>query len=319
MTTSALLDEKSPKTVSTPKTAVHTHEYVLRVIDEQGYHPYPKEIRSQMEDFRRISSEIETLNGRPTTNVIRGLSRNEEFVHLPSLISMSPTDRGWKKATDDYWKEFTFKVPVGEKMKLNASYILESYFIEGKDVEVAKPINLEDYIRAAFAMKSSKVAKSEEEANGTIHTCIIEDVSKEQQKLVQSLEENNKADINYVTLLQESNEKKIDWLISKLEKAEDNLSEATKAEKLIYLRNLKTKEAAAFNEEFKNSDLEFEALIFSCVKEGIVIREEKEYFFEDKPLGTIRQAVIYVKTPTNSLFVEKMKKQLQESKSKKLK
>lgn len=289
--------------------------FVLKALPIESYQSYPIEIRKQMENYRRISSEIETIAGVPTMSPIRGLTKAQELVlsEFHQIISCSPKDKNFGVLTDMFWKEFTFKVFEEQDMKLNGSYTKREEVLEGGIKKLVKiPQNISDYMKIEFALKNSKVANSKDEVNTGVHTCLIEDLSTAKKRDLENLNAANEADKNYVKLM--DNDNQIDWMVTKLEVETENHINSSKEDKLIFLREKKTSNPIEFNKEFKNPNLEHESIVFQAWKFGIIIKDGDTFYFEEKPLGTLKETAKYLLTPTNSPVLEKIKRQISEVK-----
>lgn len=151
--------------------------------------------RDMLDNHRRIGS---ALKGK---GPLRGLAFYEEEKLLPNIIGKNPKSSDWEKETEDYWKNISIEVPVGDIDGRNGGLELEVGFeyrnAEGRtkgekeaEDEYAKfydalergetyemifeqrhangrPINIEDFIAWRYMLVNRRIANREEDKNNS--------------------------------------------------------------------------------------------------------------------------------------------------------
>jgi len=288
-----------------------TQKYLIKLNERQeGYHPLPKKERK---NEGKISSQFISRNGVATRTIIRGLSNDQERYFAYLLINKTPKDQGYDEAMTTYWADYS--VMIEGKLTLDASYELKEVTLDGEKVQMEVPLVLEEYIKAKFAMASSRVAFTEEEKmNRDLFDFIMEDLSvaeKNKQDLFRLRFESNKALTELISSCTESSHEKIDLLLEVLREPTElfyGLGYVDKCMKLTEKQeNNPTKFMAALNDKY----LEQKALLYKAVKTGVIAKEGEAYFFADTLVGsTEKEAMLFLADGTKGAFVAKIKAQL---------
>lgn len=279
---------------------------VLPVMTKEGdYHPLPKD---QRDNSTKISSEFRSVEGKITPNIIKGLDREQERYFLSDQLGIDTDSKDWEKAIRGFWAEFTVKVPA-KGLTLNKATIKKQVVIDGNKLEIDFPVNLQDYMMYSFLMQSSQIAKTQEDKdNLDLFKAYVEDLSVIKQREVKSLVEKDEADINYVSLLSDKEQSgKIEWLLEKFRKPEENFVSFSLEDKKLKLRQIKDEYPVIFNQEFNNPNLEEEALISQLVKYDILSKDGKLYFNGTENLGSIKETTEWFKDSGNSDNIRKFK------------
>jgi hypothetical protein len=290
---------------------------------ENEHSVMPKDLR---EYRQRISSEIKMLGGVPTTDCIKGLSKDQEEYLLHTVLGVRPHEPNWQAKVREFWLDRSFIIE-GEK-KLNASATIKTIKNTiGELVEIEIPDNLDEYINWGMAMESSKVAKTaNEKANSSLYAIIMDDVAEIERKQIEDLDLLDAADLAYVNLMRDSSTEstlnKIDWIIAKIKQPNENFYSASPEIKKLRIRQFKNENPTSFIEELKNPNLEAEALISAGLNEGVISLDGTSYFFGLENLGTYAEAVHYVgnaNTPEKTMVLQKLKSTLNLAIGKKVK
>lgn len=284
---------------------------LMPVLEKKGeYSPLPKE---QRDNTRRISSQFKVIDGRITPNIIKGLNREQERIILSEQLGIDINSPNWEKEVKKHWAEFSIKIP-NKGLRLNKATYPKEVFLEGQKITIDYPYNVQDYIIYNYAMDSSDVAKTpEQKENMDLFKAYIEDYSELKQKEIAALTEKDLADKNYVELINDKNkEEKIDWLVERFRKPEENFISFSREDKKLKLREIKETSPATFNEQFNNPNLEHEAFIYQLVTYGILKKEGKLYFNGVENLGSHSEAIEYMKNSINSENVAKFKSLLEQ-------
>lgn len=284
---------------------------VMPVLEKEGeYSSLPKEHRN---NTRKISSQFKVVDGRITSNIIKGLSRQQERIFLTEQLGISVNNANWEKEINKFWSEYFVLIPE-RGLKLNKATYLKEIVVDGEKVKIDYPYNMEDYIRYNFIMESSQVAKTpDQKSNMDLFMAYIEDYSEVKKKQVSLLNQKDTADKNYVDLINNKNqEEKINWLIERFRQPEENFVSYSLDDKKLKLREIKDNNPIEFNAQFENPNLEQEAFIYQLVTFGLLRKEGKLYFNGVENLGSYSEAIEYMKKATNSENVAKFKALLEQ-------
>lgn len=301
------------------KQEVQTPKYVEQMYKlmvnrrEDGYHPLPKSLR----DYKgTISSQYIVVNGYSTTAILRGLDTNQERYYATKLINKNPKDIGFDDAMTTFWAEFTIAVPPNGLI-LDASYTLETVKLDGEDVEIKKPVYLDQYIKAEFAKNNNRVAFiPEDRANSDLFHFIINDLSVVKLESRKRFEEATRADAKYVELVQSvsttgSNEK-VDYLLDLLKEEHELFYTADLTDKLIRLKELANQKPVEFITKYEDDLLPIKSLLFRLTQTRLITLEGGTYFLDNKQIGSYKEAITYLNDQTNSGEVSKLKARLKE-------
>lgn len=284
---------------------------ILPVVEKEGeYSPLPKD---QRDNTRRISSQFKVIDGRITPNIIKGLNREQERIILSEQLGIDINNPNWEKEVKKFWAEFSIKVP-SKGLRVNKATYPKEVVLGGQKVTIDYPYNVQDYIIYNYAMDSSDVAKTpEQKENMDLFKAYIEDYSELKQKEIAQLTEKDLADKNYVDLINDKNkQEKINWLVERFRKPEENFISFSQADKQLKLREIKESSPAVFNEQFNNPNLEYEAFIHQLVTYSILKKEGSLYFNGIENLGNYSEAIEYMKNSVNSENVAKFKSLLEQ-------
>lgn len=310
--TTAVAEAKAPLLVE--------QKYELKVNEKKGmYHPLPVKIRV---DKGQIGSEFTSINGHPTSSIIRGLSTDQERYFSPKLINKNVKDQNYDEAMTIYWAEFKLEIPK-QGVQLDASYIVQHVKVDGEQTEMEVPTNLMDYIKANFAKQSNRVAfTADQKSSSDLYDFIMTDssiVKQEATSLFKLKLEVQKKFVELMGNVTTSDHSKVDWLLDVLKEPEEvfyNSSYEEKCKKLDELKDSKTKEFLA---AYADKDLEDKSLLYRLEQAMIVIVEGKARFFGDELLGsTEAETLLFLKDQTKSGIKAKMKAQLSEVTRKKM-
>jgi hypothetical protein len=316
--------EAIPVITTTDKEKRVIRKVILKVNRMENEHSVmPKDLR---EYRQRISSEIKMLGGIPTTDCIKGLTKDQEEYLLPQTLGMRPHENGWQARVRDFWLDRSFIIE-GEKT-LNASATIRTITNSlGQSVEIEVPDNLDEYINWGMAMESSKVAKTKmEKDNSSLYAVIMDDTAEIERKQIEDLSILDAADLAYVNLIRDSSTEatsnKIDWILAKIKQPSENYYSASPEIKKLRIRRFKDENPTSFIKELKNPNLEAEALINTGLNEGVISLDGTTYFFGLENLGTYAEAVHYVgnaNTPEKTMILQKLKSTLKVATGKKIK
>lgn len=284
---------------------------IMPVLEKEGeYAPLPKE---QRDNTRRISSQFKVIDGQITPNIIKGLTREQEKIFLSEQLGINADSPTWENEIKKYWAEYTVKIPIAG-IRVNKAVYQREVNINGAKVVIDYPYNLSDYIMYNFVMESKDVAKTpEQKENMDLYKAYVEDYSILKAKEFSLLAEKDKADNNYVNLINDKNaENKINWIVERFRQPEENFMSFSLADKKLKLREIKDKEPLAFNEQFENPNLEQEAFLYQLLTVGILKKEGKLYFNGVENLGSKAEAIEYMKNSTNSENILKFKALLEQ-------
>jgi hypothetical protein len=298
-------------TERTPK--VIKQKYVLKLINkDNSYHPLPKKERK---NEGKIGSQFLTYNGQVSRAIIRGLDTNQERYFASRLINKTPKDFGYDEAMTQYWADFT--IFVDRELQLDASYTIEKVKLDGTEVEIKVPVNLEDYIKVMFAKQNSRVAFTElEKQNKDLYDFVLEDLSIAEKTKEENFKLKTRATSALADLFKSSSEQsceKIDWLLEVLKEPNELFYSVKYIDKCIALTEKAEANPGAFLNALEDKNLENRALLYRLIQTGIVIKEGESYFFGDTLVGsTEKECIVFLSDPTKSMFVVKMKAQLKE-------
>ena len=195
---------------------------------------------------------------------------------------------------------------------------------DGTTYTVEVPENLEDYMAYQFAMKSSRVAKTEDELqNNSFYHFILEDESKMKQKEKDSHSINKRATIAYARLASklEENISKIDWILEMTKEERSIYDESiTSEEKDMLLMKLSDTKPEVFIQLVEDERLEDKALLAKAVSLGILTMEGNDYYYLNENIGTEEKgAIAWLHKPEKSASVAAVKSKIELAKKDKRK
>lgn len=294
-----------------PERTIVTQKYLVTLNEKkEGYHPLPKKERK---NEGKISSQFISRNGIATRTITRGLSNDQEryFAHL--LINKTPKDQGYDEAMTSYWADYS--VMVEGKLTIDASYEVKEVMLDGEKVQMEVPLVLEEYIKAKFAIASSRVAFTEEEKmNRDLFDFIMEDLSiaeKNKQDLFKLRFESNKALTELISSCSEGSHEKIDLILETLRQPTELFYGLSYIDKCMKLTEKQENDPTKFMTALNDKYLEQKALLYKAVRTGVIAKEGEAYFFADTLVGsTEKEAMVFLADGTKGAYVSKIKAQL---------
>jgi len=298
--------------VETPKTVEVLYQISVNKRGG-GYNSLPKSDRVYK---GRISSEYRVIDGISTGAIIRGLTTSQERLYASQLINKNPKDMGYDEAMTIYWADFTVDIPEAG-IALDASYRIEKRKIDEIEEQIEIPLNLFSYMKAKFAMQSSRVAKNELEfANSELFDFKIIDLSITKKVALDQFKLQNEADSKYMELVKGYTDgqtaEKIDYLLDTLKNPTEHFYSKSIEDKMMRLKEICQAKPELFKAAFDNAHLATESLIYRLVQTKLVIKEGDLYFIDDKSF-TYKEAIKYLEDQINSASVAKLKAQLKEA------
>lgn len=286
---------------------------LLKLNDKRDvFSTVPKGMRDEI--VKKIGSEF----APKSRDTIRGLNPQQEKAYLPQVIGLQPTDPQFPNKTRDFWADYTIQ-PTPEGIRLNIA-TTKGVDDEGKDIII--PESIEDYMVYQFAMKSSKVAKTDHElSNLSMYDFYLEDLSKIKRREESEYETREKADIAYskfVTKMETSMDKVNLILEMMKEKGTYFDIDIEEVDKKIMLRKHKEKEPRAFLALVDDPALEQKAFISECISYLVLTKEGNDIFNQDENIGSMDLAAIaWLKKAENSTKIAAIKARLQSAKENK--
>jgi hypothetical protein len=307
------VEEQPTATVAQP--ILVEKKYQILVNDRKGdYHPLPKKLRDEESRPSYIGSEFIAAGG---SAVLRGLNNNQERFYGSTLINKSPKDTNFDEIMTHFWADFRVTVPK-DGLKLDASYKITTKVIDGERVEFEEPININDYMRANFAMKNSRVAfYKEEKDNKSLYDFIMLDLSEAQRIKESVFELETLALTAYADLVKEVTEgkdnEKIHFLLDVLQNSRDNFFGLSVKDKLMKLKDIMNASPVEFYKAITDKKLSLKSRFFRLVQTRTIILEGETYFYDDIALGTKNEALAFLEDATKSPIVSKMIARLNEA------
>lgn len=298
-----------------PKPTIVERKYQILVNDRKGdYHPLPKKLRDEESRPSYIGSEFIAAGG---SAVLRGLNNNQERFYGSTLINKSPKDTNFDETMTHFWADFRITVPK-DGIKLDASFKIVTKVIDGDRVEFEEPINLNDYMKATFAMKNSRVAfYKEEKDNKSLYDFIMLDLSEAQRIKESVFEIETMALTAYAELVKEVTEgkdnEKIHFLLDVLQNSRDNFFGLGVKEKLMKLKDIMNNNPVEFYKAITDKKLSLKSRFFRLVQTRTIILEGETFFYDDIALGTKNEALAFLEDATKSPIVSKMIARLNEA------
>lgn len=296
-------------------------KYVLSANRREGaYHPLPAAQGKQMslrEYKGRIGSEFISNGGQATSSVLRGLSTDQEWYYAHKLINKNPKDPGYDEAMTIYWAEFFIDVPE-QGLKFDASYRIDTVkLVDGRDVEIQIPTLLDQYIKANYAKKYSRVAFTEEEkANSYLYDFLLTDLSIAKRQTEEKFRLENRADLKYGELVKAYSEgkinEKVDYLLDVLKDENEHFYSSSSEEKMMRLKSIKTNKPEEFIAAYDDVSLAVKSLVFRLIQTRVLTKEGETYFNGDISIGGNKELIAYLQDQTKSGEVAKLKAKLQQ-------
>ncbi len=237
---------------------------------------------------------------RGTTDILRGLSPQEEEKYLPSIIGISPKSEHWVGAVREYWANFIIDVPEAG-LQLNIS-----------KTDNGEPVNTDHYMKWKFASKHVNVASTDEQlANKDAFPFYMVDSIKEKEEKQSKYELATLSDKAFVKLL-EFEEQRQRYVYDLVRDREHPLNPSGE-DMMLLLRGVKEKNPARFIDAMKDKDAEYKYLINQLLRAGVISKEGDTFFDGDKTLGKQAELIAWLKEPANQADKLKLEKRLSAS------
>jgi len=230
-------------------------------------------------------------------------SREEEDKYLSEILSMQPTDQGYREKVKQFWAEMTIEVPFGG-IELDISMKKDA---NGNDV----PVHINDYLAWRWALRHRYVANTPAERGDAICKYYIEDPVLLKQQAKQKRRISMMADELYSKVLRDPNQVRMVLTMMSPETAINNMG-VDDAEELLYeLKNTKPKLFVGYASD---KNLREKAEIQRFIKNSVVKKTGTLYSYMDQPMGTsMEEAIAWMTEPTNSEHVLAMRATLEEA------
>ena len=256
-----------------------------------------------------IGASFRSVNGVATSETLIPLTKDEIEVLMPLRIGTDPKDRTkFNIDVENFWREFEVLI-TGETIinpkKLNICYTkTRCKLLDGREVVLNMPDNLDDWFAYKLAKNSSSVAKTKEERDSPHFWFILEDekeIIKEEEAQFLIKE---KANIHYVSLT--TNPKYEDKMknVIKVFKANGeftvNKPLNTKVREKEFLSLIKDKDAKLFLDTLEDADLEYKAYLIDLLDYQIFKYDNGFYIYNNRIIGDENETVMYLKNQNNS-------------------
>jgi hypothetical protein len=265
------------------------------------------------------------------SDVLRGLSNEEEMKYLPDVIGGNPKNEGWEKATKDYWINITKTIPPpdkdgtgGLKLEVGRTYFSQEdedfdMYCTDESLKRGKPISMSDFILWRYCLKYNRVANS------------IDDIYKSPKIdfYLYSKEEEIKAKKSNFKIIKDANQlfyskmadrSWVDWVLRVFVSGDKeatifikDLDSTEEDEKDIELEKYVKKSPERFLTIGTDANLELRSFIELCVATNKLTRlaNTDTLLMGDVTLGnSTNEAIAFLKNPKNSKVYDTLKAQV---------
>lgn len=262
-----------------------------------------KKVRIMRKEIKRWGMPLSISNERMVTlssypdkngNVFRPLSYKEEDKWMSEIVSIEPTDLGFRKAVTHYYKEMRKRI-------LYDGVELEVGLDEG-----GNPYNLEDFLYFRLCQSHPSTGKTKEEVLGNkMLDFYIEDKDHEDEKNANILELETKAMVEFAKLVEDDNE--IDLVLRNMIIKYPEIGSLTELlelkqnKKQLKIGELIKKDPKYFLEIVNDKDIKYKAEIVSMVEASILIKEGNRYLNGSVNLGDLNGTIAFMKDANNSM------------------
>ena len=248
-----------------------------------------------------------------TSDVLRGLSSDEERIVLPAIIGIEPSSPNWDSKTAEYWADFSLRVP-------HEGLVFNIWQGENNLPSLA---NVKDWIAYRFCVLSSKVAVSEDEySNRDIYPFYIEDNREIVKKKTEKLAIRKEADLEFLKLFKKDAKGRLDilkinWVMEMFKKHDSTLGSYKDMPddlKEIYIDEQKDKDAITFLQIIRDDKLEERAFISECVSLGYVNHVGNAYYNGDEKMGdNMDESILYLRDAKHSSVLLSLKERVKQA------
>jgi hypothetical protein len=248
-----------------------------------------------------------------TKDIIRGLPPILEEALMPSILGISKTTPDYDLRVKDYWAEYTVKVNPVKGETLDASTRREKKVIDGKEVDIDMPVNLDDYMKYYFAMQSSMVAKTEyDRANVGMFDFSLVDLEEAKKAEAEKQDLEDKAMKAYLTLDYGSDTARQLLEMFPIHVKWDEIAGPSGVK--VALRNVATSYPDKFIAAVNDTNLEARAFFRKATRLGVIRQEGNAYFTGDSevPLAlSSKELIAAYKDPTKSKDIAMLKAKME--------
>jgi hypothetical protein len=238
-------------------------------------------------------------------NVFRALNYAEEDKWMGELVSLKPSDVGFREAVKTWYKNIRIKVtPDGVELEI------------GEDA-AGNPLNLEDWVKYKIAKAHPWMASNEKECIGTEHLQFwFEDLEADSKSKSDKLELTTKAHVELAQLVEDT--EKMDWvirtIITKYPKlgALSDLIKLEPTKKKLKIGEVILEDPAYFIEITSDKDLMYKAEIASMLSAGVLNEEGNRYLNGSENLGSLEGTIAWMKDPNNAVEYAILKARLEQ-------
>lgn len=274
-----------------------------------------------------------------------GLTRVEEEILLPQILSLPINDVGFWKAVDRYYTDINTKIPYGENgreleigqevenitpITIQPNGLVKRDF-EGKKILIKQavteknlPLNVDDYIRYRHALCHPDVGPSPLEAKGnTSIQYYFEDLAVVQENKLAQLKIEDDALANYARIKDEYEKVKMvvtlmrNYIKAKPRVPKPNIEKLSEGELRMYLKELALSQPARFSQHVNDDNISKRYFIDVLISEGLLVRNNNLIVNPDdnQPLGSSTTEVIQkLNDPKNSGLLASLKARLKDTK-----
>ena len=250
----------------------------------------------------------------------RGISLDDEK-NVPAFIKaigVSTNSSEWDEKVEDYWTEWEYPIKFGEIKNgvadggnpIDAGYEIR----EGK----IYPNNLEDYILYNLMMNDpDKCAPSEEYwDNKESYTYFIVDLTEQKQRVNEGIKSQAKVTIALAKVLEEGDLEKMQYLIA-LRGINYTAIEAlnlTSEEASLELMKMAAAKGDELLKAVEDTKLNVKVKAKCYIDANIITKSGETYYYNDEPIGKLKDLLLYLELPTNSGNLSRMESQFEKIK-----
>lgn len=216
---------------------------------------------------------------------------------LSKLLSKSSKDSDFLRVKDSFWKEFSIDIPVDEGLLLNTTLI---------DKDRLNPVNINDYIKYVFALSHPLVALTKEDSSSNNqYRFYIYDEDKDEKNKNNKYNYKAEAYSEYYKIKEDV--KKVYALVRLMQPDRPVESYTDEVRKNLIASSI-DKDAKLFLSLIKDSNFNVKYFITEGVYRKVLDKIGESYMFFDTILGSsLKESVMFLKDPSNSKEVSKIK------------